>query len=260
MADYQRTEKQKADKRWNQYDSVIQEAVETANRKFAGIQHYKNLDWLIVKAMIWTEVLAGPGTREWETRPMQIGKYKDPGWNTLADLPQYTRKNDREKAKLIIPAELVKEMRIKGKYNPAVNIRAGVFWLCYNAAAISDDKVSIDDGHIPLSYEIGSNRKFGRLQVPNTLAGPLKTTQEVIMKDTQEHCHCVIDPKKLHTGDVLYYHNAHLVWTIVGWKDWEEAVAAYNGQGDDNYMDKFHERLLEVREADHDTKKNGGRK
>ena len=70
------------DPRWNEYDETIKREVAFYNQKFAGVANYVPLDWRIVKAMVWSEVMAGPdgNPTEWQTRPMQIGVTGDPGF------------------------------------------------------------------------------------------------------------------------------------------------------------------------------------
>ena len=74
------------DPRWNQYDEVIKKEVAFYNQKFNGIADFVPLDWRYVKAMVWTEVMAGPAgnSKEWQSRPIQVGIPGDPSLPTLA--------------------------------------------------------------------------------------------------------------------------------------------------------------------------------
>lgn len=59
------------DSRWNAYDDELTTAVSEFNQHLKSSTGYRQLDWLLMKAMLWTE--SGAWSSEWQTKPMQIG-------------------------------------------------------------------------------------------------------------------------------------------------------------------------------------------
>ena len=164
------------DNSWNEYDVDIHKYVYEVNQRFAGIAGYQSLEWLVVKAMVWTEVMGGPTTKAWKTRPMQIGNAQDPGWETLTETINQDR-NQLAKTRLIATSDLKQQMLTFGRDEPKTNLRAGVYWLCYKAAHIV--YAQVDDSLVDRTYSLG------RGESPSWIAPRLQTTTPVILHNSK---------------------------------------------------------------------------
>lgn len=85
------------DSRWDAYDGEVRTAVSEFNQHLHSTPGYRQLDWLLIKAMLWTE--SGASNPEWRTKPMQIGVAGDAGLASfLSDReggdPRYGQKLD----------------------------------------------------------------------------------------------------------------------------------------------------------------------
>lgn len=218
------------DKRWNEYDDTIKKEVAFYNQKFAGVAGFVPLDWRWVKAMVWTEVMAGPNERkgQWQTYPMQIGIVKggvtDPGLPAL--------KNGSENTDLIITPEFRAKLNQTTQMDGATNIKAGIAWLirqaCGDLVLVNENK--IDDPQI-LTYTL-DNKAF------NGIEDKLKTTIKNIEINNPG-----INFNKSLPGQEIKYQKAHKERYISSWLDWKTAIKNYNskklGIGDDKYTPKF---------------------
>lgn len=129
------------DSRWNEYDCDIQRVVGQFNRHLSGTGGYVQLDWKLIKAMVWTES-GGPDTRAWRDNPIQIGNPGDPGLAALF--------SNNEGGDLVIPRALQGRLTIaSARATPQMNIAAGVAYLLmrlakYDFAAVPDPLDSRD--------------------------------------------------------------------------------------------------------------------
>ena len=107
---------------WNEYDETIKNQVAIYNQKFKDKPGYTSLDWRLVKAMVWTEILAGPkgNPTQWSKYPLQIGRFS-------ADAGALVVKNGRENSDLITTPNLRKQ--IQGDITGNNNIKAGIAYL-----------------------------------------------------------------------------------------------------------------------------------
>ena len=90
-----------ADTRWNEYDETIKKKVAFYNQKFVGVANFVPLDWRWVKAMVWTEVMAGPKANpdQWTRLPTQIGRFaQDLGYLVVSG---NSNDADKEKTNLV---------------------------------------------------------------------------------------------------------------------------------------------------------------
>nr|WP_315399632.1 hypothetical protein [uncultured Duganella sp.] len=69
------------DSRWQAYDNELKQIASEFNLHLSSTRGYRQLDWLLIKAMIWTE--SGAASIEWQTKPMQIGVRGDPGLTSI---------------------------------------------------------------------------------------------------------------------------------------------------------------------------------
>jgi hypothetical protein len=212
-----------SDSRWNEYDETIKNEVANYNRKFSATNGFVALDWRIVKAMVWTEILAGPNgnSMQWQKFPLQIGRFS-------ADLGYSTVKSGGENSDLITSNEF--RQQISSDVTGKNNIRAGIAYL-YTIAV--RNKISwseiIDDSRIE-NYTVQKTDSTGLSGIANKLG----TTVENIIKNSG-----LANPAKLDVGQILKYQKAHKERFISGWNDWVETVKNYNGGGDPSYLEKF---------------------
>lgn len=223
------------DPRWNEYDDTTKQEVAFYNQKFADVAGFVPLDWRYVKAMVWTEVLAGPAgnSKEWQQRPMQIGVGSDPSLGVVS--------SEKDDADLIVPEDRRNEIR--SNHFGHNNIKAGIAALYYKAIEGTNAKTDprkvashsvIDNTQILIDTvqkgEIGFER----------IANRLGTTTDNLKMNNPE-----VDSTKLQVGQEIKYQRAHLERYITDWRDWQTTIKNYNKNaastskgGDVNYMDK----------------------
>lgn len=183
------------DPRWNEYDCDIQRVVVQYNRHLSGTAGYVQLDWKLIKAMVWTES-GGPDARAWRDNPIQIGNPGDPGLAALF--------SNNEGGDLIIPRELQGRLTIaSARATPQMNIAAGVAYLLmrlakYDFAVIPDPLDSRD-------YEVV-------LKAGDTLSKVAKLNSTTVQ--TLQACNpgAVVRP-----GTKLKYRKASFKRVIVRW-------------------------------------------
>lgn len=215
------------DSRWNEYDDTIKSEVAYYNEKFKNTPSFRPLDWRLVKAMVWTEVLAGPkGDKvQWEKYPLQIGRFgADPGYAVV--------KSGRENSDLVTSADFRRQIQtdVTGKNN----IRAGIAYLYTRAMEVSQREV-VDNANMQ-AYKIIKGDTIDKV------AKTLGTTKDNIMKNSGL---TVENVGSLKIGQEIKFQKAHIERYTSGWKDWTQTVNAYNGGGDPNYADKI-ERAYQI--------------
>lgn len=223
----------------NQYDNNIRQIVETFNhylsKKYAG-SNYHNLDWRLVKAMIWIE--SGHKHSAWRTRPMQIGNSGDAGLKALLHLKKIRLKNGKvriqsEGAELIIPPEYKEELTLKNKerirHNPQLNIQAGVAYLLMRHAKFGYTTIMNCD---PTEYMVTIKPQDSL----NKIATENDTTVDIIKKLNPE-----IAKHHLQAGVKLRYNKAAVKKTIIGWYplSFSSIAQKYNAKGDRHYKQKL---------------------
>jgi hypothetical protein len=218
--------------KWNFWDCEIQRAVNEYNRHLSDTAKdtgYKQLDWKIIKAMIWVET--GANNSEWDTRPMQIGVNGDPGMKSLL--------SGEEGGDLILPPNLKEELteeRIQSF--AAYNIRAGIGYLLMRMAKFESQSVpDADTKEYEITVKPGDN----------------------LTKIAKAHGSTVDMLKKLNpTASGLLYpkqklkcQKASVQRVITGWREIDKTSIAqrYNGRGDTNYADKLDYALSLVRKG-----------
>lgn len=206
------------DERWSVWDDTIKATVNLYNKKFEKSATYNKLDWRLIKAQVWTEVMGGPDLADWDLLPMQIGKFKqDQGFAVVS--------NGLDHSELVVDATT--RDTIKKDHKKANNILAGVSYDVHLAAMYK--YVEVIDDPTNKEHELGK-------ETLTDVAKSLKTTVPILMrlnKLTEESA------RKLRPGVKLTYQLGHSEWQIVGWRAWNDALKAYNGGGDPNYMKKI---------------------
>jgi hypothetical protein len=208
-----------ADVRWSEFDSAIKQEVDSYNQRLKRTPGFLELDWRWVKAMVWTEVKAGPDSSAWSSSPMQIGNRGDPGLKVV--------QNGLDHSDLVVPAEV--RTALKSGAAGTLNIRAGVAYL-YHCAAFPHYKLTeIIDNPMIETYQLAAG------ETPSGVAGRLGTTVDEIMRQSGLDA---AKASKLRVGAALKYRKAHQAWQITGWLAWEKAIHEYNGGGDIEYVSK----------------------
>jgi hypothetical protein len=208
-----------ADERWSEYDAVVQEEVDGYNQRLRNVPGFVDLDWRWVKAMIWTEVKAGPDSPAWAERPMQIGNPGDPGLKVI--------QNGLDHSDLVVPEAV--RIALKSGTTGGANVRAGVAYLYHRAAYPYYKQTEIVDNPTIETSQLAAGTTL------TAEASKLGTTVDEIVRQSG------LDPAKLsrlQVGTTLKYRKAHKAWQISGWLAWEQAIRDYNGGGDSAYVSK----------------------
>ncbi|CAI3955329.1 LysM repeat (LysM) (PDB:1E0G) [Commensalibacter communis] len=222
----------------NQYDADIRQIVDTFNhylKKKYPTSNYHDLDWRLVKAIIWTE--SGHKNSAWRLRPMQIGNNGDAGLKAVLHIKKTRLKNGKlhiqsEGAELIIPPEYKPNLTVNNKHkirqNPQLNIQAGVTYLLMRHAKFGYKTVVNDDVEHIIAVKAGDNL--------NKIALSHHTTIGVLKQLNPE-----INQHHLHTGMQLKYKKATVKKYITGWQaiNFSSVAKKYNAKGDRNYQYKL---------------------
>jgi hypothetical protein len=216
------------DSKWDAWDCEIQMAVNEYNRHLSGIAGYRSLDWMFIKAMLWTE--SGAGSSEWNVKPMRIGVQGDPGLTSLL--------SGNEGGNLILPQAWRGRLSISSvRVNPTHNIRAGIGYLLMKLANYEYRSVPDTDTKI---YEVAvkAGDSFDKI------AKAHGTTIEELKKHNPS-------ANVLQKGQVLKYQKASVKRVIIGWRSIStQAIAQrYNGGGDPNYAKKLDYTLSLIRKG-----------
>ncbi|MDM0076376.1 peptidoglycan-binding protein [Variovorax sp. J2P1-59] len=205
---------------WDAYDATIKEVVATYNAHLLGNAWYPQLNWRVIKAMLWAET--GPHDKDWQRRPMRIGVPNDPGLTVLL-----TRS---EGSALVVPPTIF--ITSDARTQPRQNIRAGVGYLLTRMA--NYDLATVMDR---------DNRIFDVTVQPGdrgweSVARRCRSTSEVLLRLNPGH-------RYIHGGQVLKCQKASIQQVITGWKafDYRTIARRYNGngepKGDAKYAEKF---------------------
>jgi|GEM_PF-408639 len=222
------------DPKWDQWDSVIQEAVNTYNQYLAETPGYVALDWKFVKAMLWTE--SGGGSPAWNSNPMQIGAYEaDPGMNALLSI------SGDEGGNLIIPPEF-KEQLTKNIIQkiPEANIRAGIGYLLMRAAKYANKRV-LEQNPTIQEIVVRAGDNFEKIAYKNG------STVDAI-----KELNPGIKPENLQIGQIIKFQKASMQRVIVEWEPINATFALnrYNGGGDEKYALKIDYALSKIIEKE----------
>lgn len=211
----------KTDNSWHEYDDIIKASVNVFNRHLKNTPTFKDLDWKIIKAMIWTET--GAKRTEWKTKPMQICVTGDKGLLDLINRKKYSN--------LIIPNEyrnLLSDTN-KIKTNPTYNIRAGIAYLLRRLAKYGENPIDESDKTI-YSYKM-------KKEIVSNVAARESTSLEVLKNMNPE----IKNWNSVPEGTILRYRKVKKGLQIIGWKPMNTTsiAANYNGGGDENYAEKL---------------------
>lgn len=213
---------------WNTHDCDIRVAVNEYNRHLAATPGYSALDWLQIKAMLWTET--GAGSPEWKIKPLQIGVPGDAGMMALL--------GDREGGDLIMPPAY-RSGTNSGmiRTSPVHNIRAGIGYMLMRMAKYAFQSIREPGSKIE-EVKVGPGDTLERIAKNNG------STVEVVRE---------LNPRAtvLHKGDVIKFQKAKTTKVVTGWRPINHSNIArlYNGGGDDAYVRKLDFVMPYVRKA-----------
>lgn len=204
--------------KWNAYDCEIKATVREYNRHLRTTPGYSELDWHLIKAMVWVET--GAAHSQWRSNPMQIGVPGDPGLTAFL--------SGEEGSDLILPPGWRERLTSSGVRSiPAQNIKAGVGYLLMRLANFEHKSVLSSTSGIK-ECVVGPGSSL------TTLAAKYGTTTEILKK---------LNPGAsiLRPGQVLKYQPAKVQRVIVGWRtiSTESIARRYNGGGDPYYSKKL---------------------
>ena len=187
------------DARWDEYDDLIKKEVNRLNVQLAKTPQFVKMDWLFIKAILWTES-GGPDNESWKTRVMQIGNPGDPAYKVLKD--------GEEGSLLIMDSALYNDFK-KGKNTidkPEVNVKAAIAYL-YTRMAKFENKSTYDEKDTKVyDYKVikGDNS--------SAIAKKVGTTLDEL-NSRNPGMKAMIKP-----GQVLKYRKASMRLAIAGWR------------------------------------------
>lgn len=217
------------DPTWDAYDCEIRMAVAEFNSHLMGTGGYRQLDWTLVKAMLWTET--GATSTEWLSKPMQIGVSGDPGLRALL--------SGAEGGELILPPSWQWRLKVGTVRTIAAhNIRAGIGYLLMRLANFEYKSILSADVKTIHQVTIKPGDSLERI------AKSQGSTTEILR---------ALNPTAavLRPGQVLKYQNGAVQRVITSWRPITTAIIAqrYNGGGDPNYAKKLDYALSLIRKG-----------
>jgi hypothetical protein len=183
---------------WNAHDKELRQIVSDYNRYLASTPGYHDLDWHLIKAMLFVET--NPEQKGWDKSPMQSNNQGDAGYGDLTSKP--------DRVALLVPPTLRNSLSC-ANINAAGSITAGVAYLLSQAAIFGEATVNADQKTQTVKVE-----KYDSLY---TLAKKVGTT-EALMQKLNPH----VNFHNLQPGTVLNYQKAKIVTVITGWKTIDE--------------------------------------
>ena len=238
---------QKAAKGFEDHYSDIVSAVAALNQRLSPPVE---LDPDIVSAMVAVETSKGTDAREYD--PMQVANEGDYALGVLQSGQEHTDlivDDDLSRAlkdKKTTPWKKDKSKKRGGywdysarsdkdRMDASTSVKAGVAWLFHKAAKY--EFVTTEEGEL-LEYTVQSG------DIASRLASKLGTTLKVLEKYNKGK-----DLTKIHPNDELKYKKATQQWKITGWRSWDDAIVAYNGGGDPQYLEKVKAKLEEIKKS-----------
>jgi hypothetical protein len=215
------------DTTWDAYDDVIKKEVAFYKSKFSAKPALPNVNWLMLKAMLWNES-GGPTNPQWKKRAMQIGNKGDPALKVLT--------GGKEGSHLIAAPELIAKLKADKLDDPKINVRAGLAYLYTRMATFDHASVRDPKDTKVHDYEVVGGDSLSKIATKvGTTVAELKA-----MNPSAEN---MIRPK-----DVLHYHKASIQLVITGWRTFDTKTLAqrYNGGGDPHYEAKLNYLLSDV--------------
>lgn len=216
---------------WNTYDQFIFQAMSDMNRYLSKYPSYTRLDWLWIKAMLWTEGDADGHKHEWEHKPLRIGVQGDKA------APVVIRRS--EAVSLVIPSGSTWQGITSSNMiaDPHMNIRAAIIYLMNRLS--KSDMVSVDDSNDKTIYtvKISSTEGHSTFDAIAKDTNRIGTTLDILIRANPG-----VNPNKVHNGQELRYCKGRIQRVITGWISPITAsviASSYNGGGDSKYAEKL---------------------
>ncbi|MDI2091680.1 LysM peptidoglycan-binding domain-containing protein [Commensalibacter oyaizuii] len=221
---------------WDEYDDDIRNIVNQFNQHLRSTPEYHDLDWRLIKAMIWVET--GQHSSQWHFKPMQIGNNGDNGLKAVINIRKIKQKNGKNKivsdgAELIIPPAFAQDLTYKNKAeiqkNPQLNIKAGIAYLLLRHAKFKyRTRLDVDQQ----LYVVQVKRGDTLTQIAKD-----KLTTIGILQSLNRG----VRTRYLQSGTWLIYRKASIQRYICGWHSITFASIAkrYNVKGDLYYAKKL---------------------
>ena len=203
---------------WNTYDQTIQDTLSVYTTKLQPVMGYTVPDWMLVKAMLWTE--SGATRSAWTTAPMQIGVNGDPGLKEMLTSSQ---------GHMILPDIYLNTLTTTNVPKDGTkNIQAGVGYLLKISARFDYVAVLSKPEPLPLAQSVAPPPSPPP-PVASLAPQPLTMRKKAPRQRTPAHHRHT--PKHIQPKRVL---------SIVGWRALTTAfVAAHYNAGDGNYSRKL---------------------
>jgi len=215
--------------KWSLYDCEIKIAVSEFNQHLANTAGYRQLDWQLIKAMLWTET--GASSADWKIRPMQIGVPGDPGLASLL--------SGKEGGELILPPSWKGRLTAAtARSIPSHNIRAGTGYLLMRMASFDYKSIPASDTAAIHEMTVRPGDSLAKI------AKASGSTTEILRNLNT-------DTMRLHPGQTLKYQQGSVQRFITGWRPLTTAMISqrYNGGGDANYAKKLDYALSLIRKG-----------
>lgn len=215
------------DTTWDAYDDTIKKEAALYKSKFSANPALPNVNWLILKAMLWNES-GGPLNPQWTKRTMQIGNKGDPALAVLT--------GGKEGSHLIAAPDLISSLQAGQDGQPKINVRAGLAYLYTRMATF--DHTSVRDA---TDTKVHTYKVVGGDNLSKIARKVHSTVAELEAMNPKAK-------RMIRPGDILDYHKASIKMVITGWRafDTKTVAARYNGGGDTNYEAKLNYLLTEV--------------
>lgn len=197
--------------RWAAHDLTIQRSLDEYRQRLK-YTNIPNIDWELVKVVLWVESGAGEKNLAWFRKPMQIGNLGDAGLDVVF--------NGREKIDIILPAELRKGITERDvENNPQINIKFGLAYLL-NRLCESEITSQPDMESSVFNYEVKPGDSLaGIAKQSDSSVNHIKYINGLISEDIKPNM--VLRVQRVITGR-----------KITRWKSINfENISAYNGAG-----------------------------
>lgn len=216
---------------WNIYDKFIFQVMSEMNRHLSKYPSYTRLDWLWIKAMLWTEGDADGHKYEWEHKPLRIGVPGDKAAPVVI--------NRSEAVKLVIPSGSTWQGITSSNLiaDPHMNIRAAIVYLMNRLS--KSDIISVDDSNdkAPHTVKVSAIKGHGTFSDIVKDTNQIGTTMDILIRENPG-----VNPSKVHDSQELRYRKGSMQRAIIEWISPITAnviAKSYNGGGDSKYAEKL---------------------
>ena len=205
--------------RWDAYDSELKTAVSEFNQHLSSTPGHRQLDWLLIKAMLWTE--SGASSPEWITKPIQIGVAGDAGLASLL--------SGGEGGELILPPSWQRRLTTGTvRTMPAHNIRAGIGYMLMRMANFEFQSALAPGPNAIFEVTVKPGDSLAKIAKVNG------STAEIMRNLNRTST-------SLRPGQLLKCQKGSVQRVITGWRQitTDQIARRYNGGGDPLYAQKL---------------------